>query len=87
MSLLVTSIRNTPPVVIETWHLEPLTNHVQFLRPWLKNSLMTEYSIPPRQSTSSSFYKSGAKHCPYPFDNGREKETRPFRMIQATERR
>lgn len=87
MSLLVISSRKTTSVAIEPWRLEPLTNHVQFLRPWWANLLMTEYWNLPRPSTSFSFYKSGAKYYPYPFANGRRKETNLCRMIQGTEKR
>lgn len=87
MSLLVISSGNTTLAVIEHWRSEPLTNHVQSLRPWLANLLMTEYWSLPQPSTYFSFYKSGAKHYLYPSDNGLKKETKLSRMIKGTERR
>jgi hypothetical protein len=84
MSLLVISIRNNTPVLIEPWLSEPLMNHVQFSRLWLASLLMMEYWSLPRPSTTFSFYKSGAKHCPYPFDNARKREIDLCRMTRVT---
>lgn len=87
MSLLVMSGRNITSVVIEPWHSEPLTNHVRFLKLWLADLLMTEYWSLPQPSISFSSYKSGAKHFPCLFANGRKKETNLYRTIPVIERR
>lgn len=87
MSLLVISSRKTTSAVIGPWRSEPLMNHVQFLRPWLANLLMTEYRTLLQPSTSYNFYRSGARPFPYPFANGRRKETKLYRRIRVTERR